>query len=55
MEKKKDILCNMCRKIDVFKNQSSHLVGYIARMGEMRNTYKIIVGKQLGRLGVDGK
>jgi hypothetical protein len=35
-------------------------VGHVARIGDMRNTYKILVGNQKGRdhmedLGVDGK
>jgi hypothetical protein len=44
----------------MIKSRKMRWSGHVARMGEMRNAYKVLVGKCEGRdhsedLGVDGK
>jgi hypothetical protein len=48
------------QNVKVIKSRRMRWAGHVARMGEMRNTYKILVRKPGGKihsedLGVDGK
>jgi hypothetical protein len=54
-------LLNCLPYIQGNKFQEDEIAGHVARMGERRNLYRILVGKPeekkrpLGRRGVDGK
>jgi hypothetical protein len=43
------IMCTFHQVIRVIKSRRMRWAGYVARMGEMRNTYRILVGKPEGK------
>jgi len=42
-------MCTFRQVIRVIKSRRMRWAGYVARMGEMRNTYRILVGKPEGK------